>query len=138
MEIKNTIILDTLTLNKPENIEIKQKLEEWLTLKATITKLQEKEELLLKEIANIPYKTIGLLDKNIKITITHPKVEKVIDYDKTLEAVADKENYKYEVKTLKWNDDKIKEELNVIYKEKVGSFRTTITPLKKDENEPQE
>ena len=129
----NSILIDELSLKDEKVQQLDRLMKEYIDLNEKLEFIESRK----KEIGNLILKTnyykVGNKELNKKITITRNDPKKIIDYDETLKEVPDIQNYKYEVKTLKWNDDKIKEELNVVYKEKETNARILITELEKGE-----
>lgn len=130
--MKQQILINKLNQNDDKLNELKTKIENYLQNKELIIQLENKQIELLKDISNYGYDSIGVQDINTKITITPCKIVDVINYEKTLENVDNKENYKKDKISRVWNDDKIINELNVVYDKKETNPRATITLLKKE------
>lgn len=133
MEIKNQILINQLNINEKNNKELKEKIEQYLSTKNLISELENKLDSIANELSNQIYDTIGLQDQNIRFTITKPKKVNKINYEKTLEGIENIQQYKKEKISMVWNDDKIKNELNVIYDETETKPRITISELIKGE-----
>lgn len=128
-EIKNQIYINDL--NEKENENVVNLLDKYLKINEEIERLETAKVELLKQLQETNYQTIAIDKFNMRFTITPSKVVDKIDYDKTMEGVEDINQYKKIVETKRWNDDKIKNELNVIYVKEETKPRITITELEK-------
>ena len=133
MNIKNQILINELNINEKNNKELKEKIEQYLTTKNLISELENKLENIANDLSNQVYDTIGLQEQNIRFTITKPKTVNKINYEKTLEGIENFEQYKKEKISKVWDDDKIKNELNVIFEETTTKPRIIISELIKGE-----
>lgn len=128
-EIKNQIYINDL--NEKENENVVNLLDKYLKINEEINKLEVAKVELLRQLQETNYQTIAIDKFNMRFTITPSKVVDKIDYDKTMEGVEDINQYKKIIETKRWNDDKIKNELNVVYVKEETKPRITITQLEK-------
>lgn len=129
MEIKNQIYINEL--NEKENKNIIELVDKYLKTNEEIERLEIAKVELLKQLQETNYQTIAIDKFNMRFTITPSKVVDKIDYEKTMEGVEDINKYKKIIETRRWNDDKIKNELNVVYVKEETKPRITISQLEK-------
>ncbi len=119
-------------LNEKENQNIIDLVDKYLDIKTKQANLEMLEKETLDEILELDIHNISILEKNLSFTISKVKETK-IDYDLTLSGL-DPNDYKKEVISKKWDDNKITAELKdkVVYKEVQSKPRVTISSIVKE------
>lgn len=128
-EIKNQIYINEL--NEKDNQDIIVLVETYLKLCDQLEEIETAKINVLKQLEQTNYQTIAIDKFNMRFTITPSKVVDKIDYETTLQGVENVDEYKKIVETKRWNDAKIINELNVVYKKEETKPRATITQIEK-------
>lgn len=132
--MENTILINEI--NKNDKLE--KLINKYLDNKEQLEKIEKEQKELLKSISEFNYKTIGIANKNIKLTLTTRESKNKIDYKETLKDLngdLDIKDFKKEKIVMTWNDDKILDYFkdNVVYeKEQEQTITARITDLKRD------
>lgn len=123
--MENTILINEI--NKKDNEKIYDLISQYLDAKQAIELNQAKIESIEKVLNDIEYKSVGVQELNVRVTITKAKQQEVIDYKATISNLPNKEDYLTKEFKVVEDKEKIEKEL----KDKlVKDFKTTKTVIR--------